>query len=171
MSILAVLLLSNALAVGLALTAGSAEPHIKAAMQAYREGTAAAKRREYTPAIVSFREAIRIEPTFLDAFHGIIQSCLSAGQQTQAAAAITQLLEIEPDRVKDRILLGQLLLEGKEPQRALAQFSYALNLQPENADALLGFAVAARQAGMQGRSDEAMQKGRLEHPQDARFRK
>ena len=148
----------------------AAVPHIKAAEAAYEEGKTAQHDKQFQRAAEDFRKAIEIEPTFLDAHESLIASYLDAGQRLEAAAAMTQYLEIEPGAVKYRVLLGQILLEQKQPERALAQFSLVLKRDPYNADGLLGFAAAARQVGMKERADDAMERGRKHYPQDARFK-
>jgi tetratricopeptide (TPR) repeat protein len=145
-------------------------PHIKAALAAYRAGKAAQQRKQAQSASDCFRQAIEIEPTFLDAHEALIYVYLDSGRRLEAAASITQLLEMQPNRVRYRVLLGQILLERKETERALAQFSLALKRDPYNADALLGFASAARQMGMEDRAAEATERGRKYYPLDKRFK-
>ena len=155
---------------GMALLLAQAdEVHIKAAAAAYQAGTAALHRHEFRSAISSFQKAIGIEPTFLDSRKSLVRAYLDSGQRLQAATAITQLLEIEPDDIADRLVLGQILIQEKQPQPALAQFSLVLQKEPFNADALLGFAAAAKFIGMNDRAQDALQLGRKHYPLDSRF--
>jgi tetratricopeptide (TPR) repeat protein len=154
-----------------ALLLGQSGPsHIKTAADAYHAGEAAARAKRFPEAIDQFKKAIEIEPTFGDAFDGLIDACLGAGSRSDAAAAMTQLLEIEPHLSRYRLLLGQILLEQNQAERALAQFSFVLKIQPLNADALLGFATAARKIGMADRAADAIERGRLHYPGDSRFK-
>jgi tetratricopeptide (TPR) repeat protein len=145
-------------------------PHIRAAEAAYEAGKQAQNDRQSQAAADSFRKAIEIEPTFLEAREKLITVYLDMGHRLEAAAAITQLLEIEPDAQKYRVLLGQILLEQKQPQKALAQFSLVLKRDPYNADGLLGFATAARQLGMNEHAKTAIERGRERYPEDDRFK-
>jgi tetratricopeptide (TPR) repeat protein len=145
-------------------------PHIKAALAQYQAGKAAQQRKQVQTALDCFRQAIEIEPTFLDAHEALIAVYLDSGHRLEAAASITQLLEMQPNLVPYGVLLGQILLEQKETERALAQFSLALKRDPNNADGLLGFASAARQMGMEDRAAEALERGRKHHPLDKRFK-
>ncbi len=158
------------LAVPALLLAQSSPPHIKNAVDAYRAGESAAQTKQFQEAINQFKKAIEIEPTFRDAFDGLINACLSSGRRSDAAAAMTQLLEIEPNLTRYRLLLGRILLEQNQAERALAQFSFVLKADPLNADALLGFAAAARRSGMADRADDAIQRGRKQYPHDDRFK-
>ncbi len=143
--------------------------HIRAAVNAYAMGKEAMHAKQSEKAISQFQEAIRIEPTFQDAFHSLAEAYVDAGRPLDAAAVLTRLVEFAPEATNDRLLLGQILLKAQQPQRALAQFSLVLKRDPFNADALLGFASAARQAGLSDRASEALERGRQRYPSDARF--
>ncbi|HEX7362694.1 MAG TPA: tetratricopeptide repeat protein [Bryobacteraceae bacterium] len=158
------------LSIGMLLAYQAGAQHIKAAEDAYEAGQIARHQELSAKAARLFQKAIRIEPTFMEARQGLIDVYLKAGQDERAASAITQFLEIEPTASQDRILLGQLLLKQGEIERALAQFSLALTTDPDNADALFGFAVAAKRMGMKDRAAKAIARGRKLHPRDKRFR-
>ncbi len=143
--------------------------HIKSAVAAYQAGEIAARDKQWRDAVRQFQKAIQIEPTFTDAFEALIAAYLDNGARSDAAAAMTQLLEIEPDLTRYRLLLGQILLEENQRERALAQFSFILKRDPSNADALVGFAAAAKRLGMEDRANEALQRGRKQYPSDERF--
>jgi predicted Zn-dependent protease len=147
-----------------------AETHIKAAAAAYGQAKTALTENHFAAAIESFRKVIEIEPTFEAAHEGLIKAYLDSRQQLEAAAAITRFLEMEPNSPRYRLVLGQILLELKQPERALAQFSFILKSDPFNPDALLGFANAANQAGLPDRASEAMERGRAHYPVDHRFK-
>jgi len=144
--------------------------HIRAAEDAYEKGRVAQRQKQREAAIGFFKEAIQTEPTFTAAREALIQANLNAGYPLEAAAAITQLLQIEPGDVRNRLALAQILLDQHQTERALAQFSTILNIDPNNADALWGFASAARQLGMQARAGEALDRGRRHFPLDVRFK-
>ncbi len=146
------------------------KPHIKAALACYEAGKAAAHSKQIPQAVDSFRCAIEIEPTFLDAYEHLINVYLDAGQRVDAAACITQFLEIQPAAIKYRITLGTILLEQKQAERAFAQFALVLQKDPYNADGLFGFATAARLAGREDRAAAAVALGRKHYPLDERFK-
>ncbi len=159
-----------ALMIGGFLRAQADPPHIKAAVAAFQAGVTAQGNHLSEKAIGLFLSAIEIEPTFLDPRYALVEAYQSAGKRVEEATAITQLLEIEPSASRYRFLLAQMLLDEKQPERALAQFSFFLKDDPYNADALLGFAAAARQAGMEKRASDAIELGKKHHPQDERFK-
>jgi tetratricopeptide (TPR) repeat protein len=153
------------------LPAFSEQPHIQSALTAWKTAQIAFESKQYSKAIEEFRIAIEIEPTYLQAFEGLIQACRAAGLSSQTADAITKLLEITPDRSAYRLLLAQILLEQGQTKRALAQFSFVLKSEPFKADALLGFADAAQKLGMTDRANDALQRGRNNYPSDTRFKR
>ena len=159
------------LVIGGFLWAESEPPHIKAALSAFQAGLAAQHDHASLRAIDLFLNALEIEPTFLDPRYALIEEYQKEGKRVEAASAITQLLEIEPSASHYRLILAQMLLEAKQPDRALAQFSYFLKSDPFNADGLVGLAACARQLGMESRATEAIELGRKHHPGDKRFEK
>jgi tetratricopeptide (TPR) repeat protein len=150
--------------------AESVKPHIKAALAAYEAGKVAEHEKRFQDAVDSFNRAIEIEPTFLEAYERLIKVNLDASWRVEAAACITRFLEIQPTAVRYRNTLGTILLEQKQTERALAQFSLVLQRDPFNADGLLGFATAARQSGMEDRATDAIERGRKHYPLDERFK-
>jgi tetratricopeptide (TPR) repeat protein len=157
-------------AIGISVLGEASTIHIKAAVAAYAAASAALDRKEFEAAIKQFRQAIEIEPTFTRAHEALVRAYLNTGNRLEAGAVITQLLEIEPDLNNYRLLLAQILMEQKQVERALAQFSIVLKSDPANADALWGFASAAKQMGMEDRASDALDQGRKRYPQDLRFR-
>lgn len=143
--------------------------HITAAVTAYEAGQAAVHDKKYQQAIDLFHQAIEIEPTFKEAYSGLIDANLDAGRSSDAAPTITQLLEIDPEVIRYRLLLGKILAEQNQTERALAQFSLVLRTETLNADALLGFAAAAQKMGMNDRAADALERGRRQYPLDERF--
>jgi tetratricopeptide (TPR) repeat protein len=145
-------------------------PHIRAAQESFLEGNAALADNHPDTAIRRFEKAVEIEPTFLEARESLIRTYRTLGKTLQEAAAITEYLEIKPEAKDYRIRLGQILLAQKQPQKALAQYSFVLRREPDNADALFGFASAAAAAGMQDRAAQALDRARQKYPSDPRFR-
>jgi tetratricopeptide (TPR) repeat protein len=152
------------------LNAGAQGPHIKAAVTADQQGKAALLKSQPAAAAEMFKKAIEIEPTFIDAYQDLIEARLASRDRLEAAAVITRFLEIEPAASRYRLMLAQILLSEKQWDRSLAQFNLVLKADPFNADALLGFATAAKSLGMEERASDALSKGRNHYPLDRRFR-
>jgi tetratricopeptide (TPR) repeat protein len=145
------------------------EPHIQAAAAAYRDGQTASTERNWQRAEKLFLQAIDIEPTYTQVYSSLIDLYMSTERQVEAGAILSRLLQIEPNSLRDRIRLGNLLLDQRQWSRALAQFSLARRIDPGSADGLLGFARAADHNGMPDRALEAAERGAKEFPKDPRF--
>lgn len=158
------------LVLGAIVSDAAGAPHIKAAQAAFEDGKQAQAEKQIERASECFRKAIDIEPTYIEAREALIETYLDAGQKLSGAAAITELLEIEPEALKYRIVLAKILLEQRQWEKALAQFSLVLRSDAGNAEGLLGFAAAARRMGMNDRADHAIKHGRKLYPDDKRFR-
>jgi tetratricopeptide (TPR) repeat protein len=146
-----------------------AEEHIQAARQAYDSGLVAIADGRWSDAEKLFLKAMDIEPTYSDAYRSLIDVCIRTSRPTDAGAILTRLLQIEPNSVGDRTRLGRLLIEGREWNRALAQFSIARRLAPDDPDALYGFALAASKSGMTAVAIDAGKLGRARFHNDQRF--
>ncbi len=145
-------------------------PHVKAAEAAYKKGEASRSLLNWSSAEASYLRAIDIEPTYIEAYRGLIAVYRATSRTAECAQILTRLLQIQPDSVGDRLVLGGILMDGREWMRALAQFTEAVRLDPQNADALYWFARAAEESGMTDRAREAAELGRKRFPQDKRFR-
>lgn len=152
-----------------AMVAPHTKPHIQAAAAEYRTAAAALKQGTYARAIECFHKAIEMEPTYIEAYEGLVMAYERARKPTEMARAITELLQIEPDSLPYRLKLADYLESAGNAQRALAQYSLALETAPKNADALAGFVRAAQKAGMPDRAANAKRRGHLLHPEDKRF--
>ena len=144
--------------------------HIQAARAAFDTGKAGMEGKDFAKAVEHCRRAIEIEPTFSEAHLCLIGAFLQSNRRLDAAAAITRFLEIEPESKENRLILAQILLDEKEYERALAQFSLLLKRDPFDADALFGFSTAAKHLGMEDRASQALELGRKHHPGDERFK-
>ena len=60
----------------------------------------------------------------------------------------------EPQGIPTREMIADMLLEGKRPQQALAEYQTDLKFNPSRFDALYGAALAAEESGKQGDANE-----------------
>ncbi len=158
------------LCVASALAAGPPPVHIKAAEASLRRAKVGRSTRDWISAEKNYLLAIDIEPTFMEAYRGLLELYIAADRPTEAGATLTRILQIEPTSMKDRLLLGNLLLNAGQPMRALAQFGAAMQIS-NNSDALYGFAQSAEASGMRDRAMEAAVRGVEEFPKEMRFKK
>lgn len=71
----------------------------KLAEDHYDRGIDALADGEFNIAVEAFRQAIALDPTFLDARHGLLRALQDAGRFDEAIAAAQQLAAEDPDDV------------------------------------------------------------------------
>jgi len=152
------------------LAADQAPVHIKAAELAFRQAEAGCAARDWNSAEKQYLRAIDIEPTLMEAYRGLVELYMATNRPTEAGAMLTRILQIEPSSPKDRVLLGNLLLQAGQPMRALAQFGTAMQVSADG-DSLYGFAQAAEASGMRDKAMETATRGAKEFPKDLRFKR
>ena len=91
-----------------------ATPHIQAAAARYRDAQAAATERDWPRAEKLLLTAIDIEPTFIEAYTSLVDLYVTADRPVEAGAILTRQLQIEPNSSRDRIRLGNLLLNQRQ---------------------------------------------------------
>lgn len=146
------------------------ELHLNAAVAAFRQGQTAATSGRRGEAEADFRLAMEIEPTYLDAYHALIDLYFAERRPDQAGAAMTRLLQIDPRDTAVREQLARLLEEQKQWMTALAQYSLLLNTRPQDREILYHFALCAGQAHLTEQVRAAVRRGLALDPADRRFR-
>lgn len=143
--------------------------HIRSAVVECDAGSASLKTRAFDAAITHFQKAIEIEPTYVEAYQGLIAAYERSKHATEMARVVTRLLQLEPDAVAYRLKLAAFLAQSGDSQRALAQYSLALQTDSKNADALAGFIDAAQKAGLTEKGAAAKARAHQLYPSDKRF--
>lgn len=94
-------------------------------------------------AMKAVQKAVVLAPTWNQA--AVLQAAvlIRLGRPDRAQAVIGQLPGSQAQRSQYHLTLARLLLDGAQPKAALEEFSQALALQPDNADARYGMAVLA----------------------------
>ena len=105
-------------------------------------------------AIEHWREAIRIQPIYADAYNNLGHAYRIRGMEKQAAECFHAAIAFVPRCTAARVNLGMLLLSQGNDAEAEKQFKAALEYEPDNFGACRGLAeICVRQ----GRLDEAAQ--------------
>ncbi len=116
-------------------------------------GNFLADRERLAEAVAHYRQALAIDPRYVDAHFNLGAALFSQGQYDEAIAQYRQALKIQPDFVLAHNNLGEVLARQGRLDEALAQYRKALEIQPDFVLALnnLGEVLARR-----GRPDEAI---------------
>src|SRR5580658_10593087 len=101
------------------------------------------KNGKYGDAVIEFRNALRIDPRFVDAYYQLAQADLAQHDWNGAYASLQKAIELDPTRLDARLDRGHLYLAAREFGNAETEANYILKQQPNDVGAyqLLGSAM------------------------------
>src|SRR2546422_8977618 len=138
--------ISVAITLLVVLSACSTDPQ-KGKVKYLESGQRYRQKGKYQEAAIQFRNALKLDPRFAEAFYQLAQVDLDLHQWNEAYAALQQAVELEPGRLDVHLDLGRLYLAAGEFRKAEDEASFILEREPRNVGAyqLLGGSLAARQ--------------------------
>jgi len=92
----------------------------------------------YKSAIFNFKEAIKLEPKFIDAYINLATAYYLWGLKDKAINAYKEALKGNPDNISIHFNLGMLYYLEKDYGKAEKQWKKVLELDPDNLDAQRG---------------------------------
>ncbi len=113
----------------------------------YNRGTEHAAAGELRKATEEFREALRIDPRFVDAGYNLGVVLLMMGEPSAAVAMLDQVLAVRPDDADIVFALGKAFYDGGDVAGGLAHFEHALTLESFHEEAMFSRAVALLDEG------------------------
>jgi tetratricopeptide (TPR) repeat protein len=107
-----------------------------------KSGMRFVEKKDYGAAIVQFRNALKFDPRFAEAFYRMGQAQLANNNAQAAYAALRQAVELAPNRTDARLALARLQTSAGEYKNAEEQASLVLKQDEGNGDAMLILAGA-----------------------------
>lgn len=104
-------------------------------------------------AAIQFSNALKVDHNFGDAHYELSKVYLKQGAMMQGYAELMRTVDLQPNNLKARIDLGNLLLAGHQPDKAADQANAVLALDSKNADA---YALLSSIAATKGDRAEAL---------------
>jgi Flp pilus assembly protein TadD len=98
-------------------------------------GNAYFEKEKYSEAVIQYRNAIQIDPKFLEAHSRLSQCYLKLGSWNEAYRELNITLDLQPENEQAAINMGALLLVGGKTQEALDLAKSTLEKHPDSADA------------------------------------
>ena len=92
--------------------------------------------KDYQRAIAYFKKQLAIDSTSINTFRNLAFAYLKTDQYGNAAGAFRKALELKPDDVIMRSMLGKILSFNRDWKNAVEQYEYILNGNPEASDSL-----------------------------------
>ena len=110
-------------------------------------GQSYAKKQQYSSAAIEFRNALKIDPRFIEAHYQLAQASLAQHDWRAAYAALEKTIELDPSRLDARLDRGRLYVAARDYKKAEADARYVLTQDPQNIGAyeLLGTVLVAQQ--------------------------
>jgi len=118
------------------------------------KGQAYMKKGQYSSAAIEYRNALKIDPRYVDAYIKLAQADEALQDGNSAYAALEKAVQIDPNRVDARLERAKLMIAARLFPKAEDDANFVLKLDPNNADAyrIRGSAFAAEK-----KYDQALQ--------------
>ena len=143
----------------------------KARLKYLQKGEAYEKQKQYSSAQIEFRNALKVDPHYVDAYYQLAQADVALFDQDMALQrkdaalldardafkALNQAITVDPNRADVRIARAELLSSSpgvKDQAQAAADANYVLQQDPKNAD---GHRVLGTTFFEQKQYDQALQ--------------
>ncbi len=128
------------------LTSCGGDP-VKAKLRFIESGRNYVKKKEYASATIQFRNALKIDPRFAEAYYDLAKSELAQEHWMTGYAALEKAIELEPNRVDMRLERSRLYLGANKFPQAEEDAKFAVQNDPGNPEAyrLLGGALAGQE--------------------------
>jgi tetratricopeptide (TPR) repeat protein len=113
----------------------------------FAEGQKYMKKGRYGDAAIEFRNALRLDPRFVDAYYQLAQADLAQHDWSSAYASLEKAIELDPTRLDARLDRGRLYLAARQFDNAEEEANFILKQQPNEVGAyqLLGAALIGEQ--------------------------
>ena len=132
--------------VTLALSSCTSDP--EQAKEKYLEaGQGYMKKGQYGDAVIEFRNALRLDPRFVEAYYELAQADLAQHDWRSAYGSLEKAIELDPSRLDARLDRGRLYLAAREFDKAEDEANFVLKQDPGHVAAyqLLGAALIGEQ--------------------------
>jgi tetratricopeptide (TPR) repeat protein len=116
--------------------------HAADARSAYLAGAAAQGVEDFALAVEKFKEALSLNPAYLEPMTGLAESFLFLQEYDEAARYVAMARTNDPANTDLAVLDGRIRIGQGDVPAARALFTQVLNSQPNNVEARLGMAEA-----------------------------
>lgn len=100
------------------------------AEELYNNGTNLQEQGDLETAIAQYREAIRLNPNFAEAYVNLGVALVKVGQMEEGIAAYHKALDIDPDLAAAHYNLGNAFGEQQQLTEAIAAYEQAIRIDP-----------------------------------------
>jgi tetratricopeptide (TPR) repeat protein len=105
----------------------------KAKAKYLAEGQTYMEKGKFGDAAIEFRNALRLDPRFADAYYQLAQADLAQHDWKQAYGSLQKAIELDPTRLDARLDRGRLYLAARQFKDAEDEANFILQKQPNDA--------------------------------------
>jgi len=148
------LIASLVLSAAVLLSSCSADPQ-KAKAKYLANGQKYMKKKQYASAVIEYRNALKIDPRFVDAYYQLAQADLAQKDWKGAYGSLEKAIELDPNRLDARLDRGRMYLAARDFQgihgggfkKAEEEANFVISQDPKNVGGyqLLGAALISQQ--------------------------
>jgi len=147
--------LQSVLAISLTLSLASCTSNPQKAKAKYlAEGQKYMKKGQFGDASVEFRNAIRLDPRFADAYYQLAQADIAQHDWKGAYESLQKTIELDPGRLDARLDLGRFYLAARQFDKSEEQARAVLETDPKN---LAGYQLLGETLMDKQKPQEAME--------------
>ena len=88
-------------------------------------------KKQYGDAAIEFRNALRLDPRFVDAYYELAQATLAQHDWKSAYASLQKAIELDPNRLDARLDRGRLYLAARQFDKSEEEANFVLKQDPE----------------------------------------
>src|SRR5882762_2803594 len=105
------------------------------------------KNGKYGDAAIEFRNAVRLDPRFVEAYYQLAHADMALNDWSAAYATLAKTIDLDPTRLDVRLDRGRLYLAAREFNQAEDEATFILKQEPKDVGAyqLLGAALIGQQ--------------------------
>ena len=111
------------------------------------------KKGQYGDAVIEFRNAVRLDPRFVDAYYQLAQADAAQHAWTSAFASLEKAIELDPNRLDVRLDRGRLYLAARQFDKAEDEANLILKQDSRNIGA---YQLLAPALVGEGKPDQAL---------------
>lgn len=149
-----ILSLTAAITASLFLASCARDPQ-KAKANYVEKGLAYMKKGQYSSAVIEYKNALKIDPTYVEAYIKLAQADEALGDGNSAYAALEKAVEIDPNRLDSRFERAKFFLAVQHFREAEDDATFVIKLDSNNGEAyrIRGSALAAEKKYEQAMQD------------------
>lgn len=115
-----------------------------------------------------FETTLQIDPNNVNAHYNLAVLLANENKPEQAVAHLRAVSRLNPKDLNARFLLGQQLIQSQHPEQALEEFTYIVQTDPTNEEALIEQVTLLRRQKMYKEALDALEKANVQYPQRVR---